>query len=163
MKLTCLSEGTSLYNPPCHLLQLNGFSLLLECPIDLSSLLNFSPIPTSPCDYDNNNKLVRAVPFYKTVVSQWDPHVIDVVLISSPYSLLGLPFLTRKPGFSKSTKIYATEAIVKIGQLMMEDLISMHIEYLSFYGPDKNSDSPDLMNGNNKKGSEFHSLMNLYS
>lgn len=32
-------------------------------------------------------------------------------------------------------QIYATEATRRIGQLMMEDLVSMHRELKQFYGP----------------------------
>ncbi|TYI24137.1 hypothetical protein ES332_A06G213200v1 [Gossypium tomentosum] len=48
--------------------------------------------------------------------------------------MLGLPFLTRTKDFS--AKIYVTEAAARIGQLMMEDLVSMHMELRQFYGPE---------------------------
>ncbi|XP_078169753.1 integrator complex subunit isoform X3 [Carex rostrata] len=142
MKLTCLSQGGGFYFPPCHIIQLCGFSLLMECPVDLSALALFSP------PFSHNNHLIRAVPWYKTVASMhlWDPSSFDAVFISSPWALLGLPFLTRKPAFSKSTKIYATEPTVRLGRLMMEELVSMHMEYVGYYGSDKKSGLPDWMN-----------------
>ncbi|KAJ4810057.1 Integrator complex subunit 9 [Rhynchospora pubera] len=151
MKLTCLSEGGGFYSPPCHILQWCGFTLLFECPVDLSALAVFSPIPTTGSSSSDNNSLIRAVPWYKTVASLhlWDPSSIDVVLISSPWALLGLPFLTRKPGFSSSTKIYATEATVRFGHLMMKELTFMHMEYVRYYGPDKKLGLPDWMNWTN--------------
>lgn len=73
----------------------------MDCPVDLSALALFSP------PFSDNNDLIRAVPCYKTVASMhlWDPSSFDAVFISSPWALLGLPFLTRKPAFSKSTKV----------------------------------------------------------
>lgn len=50
----------------------------------------------------NANALIRAEPWYKTVANLhlWNVSFIDVVLISSPYAMLGLPFLARDNGFS---------------------------------------------------------------
>ncbi|KAH7677096.1 Integrator complex subunit 9 protein [Dioscorea alata] len=172
MKLTCLSMGRGLYCPPCHMLELCGFRVLLECPLDLSALTVFSPvIPNSATD------LIRAVPWYKSVKSLhlWDPSLIDLVLISTPYAMLGLPFLTCLHDFSG--KIYATEAVVRIGCLMMEELVSMHVEYNQFYGLDERPGCPgwmeweelkklplelrDIVMG--KDGEELGSWMPLYS
>ena len=46
--------------------------------------------------------LIFAEPWYKTVknLHLWNASFIDVVLISSPMGILGLPFLTRMKGFS---------------------------------------------------------------
>lgn len=48
------------------------------------------------------NDLIYAEPWYKTVknLHLWNTSFIDVVLISSPMGMLGLPFLTRIKGFS---------------------------------------------------------------
>lgn len=48
------------------------------------------------------NSLIHAEPWYKTVsnLRLWNVSFIDIVLISSPYSMLGLPFLARDNGFS---------------------------------------------------------------
>lgn len=68
----------------------------------------------------------------------WDPSLIDAVLISSPAGMLGLPFLARFPAFSAT--IYATEPTAKIGRLLMEDLVSMHGEYVRVYGPERDEE-----------------------
>lgn len=34
-------------------------------------------------------------------------------------------------------KIYATEVAVRIGRLLMEELVSMQAEFVQFYGPDR--------------------------
>ncbi|OMO75685.1 hypothetical protein CCACVL1_16109 [Corchorus capsularis] len=155
--LTCLSEGGGFHFPPCHMLNLSGFRILLECPLDLSSLGIFAPVPVAPephgsLDADlvfskkqkvekplDAKYLVHAVPWYKTVrnLHLWDVSFIDVVLISSPMGMLGLPLLTRTKDFS--AKVYVTEATARIGQLLMEDLVSMHMEFRQFYGPEDSS------------------------
>ncbi|XP_020592966.1 integrator complex subunit 9 homolog [Phalaenopsis equestris] len=143
MKLTCLSKGSGLHYPPCHMLEFCGLRLLLECPIDLSALNIFSPISASH-ELDLSG-FISAEPWYKTAknLHLWDVSLIDVVLISSPAGMLGMPFLTRNPRFS--AKIYATEATMKIGRFMMDDLISMHSEYVMFYGHDEKTSFPDWM------------------
>lgn len=171
MKFSCLSKGGGYHFPPCHILNICGFSILLDCPLDLSALTIFSPIPTSSksSSFDKENPscpnrsdssdleepmvrkrqkvekpldaddLIYAEPWYKTVknLHLWNVSFIDVVLISSPTGMLGLPFLTRMKGFS--AKIYVTEAAARLGQLMMEDLVSMHLEIRQFFGPDESS------------------------
>ncbi|KAL1211978.1 Cleavage and polyadenylation specificity factor subunit 3-II [Cardamine amara subsp. amara] len=161
MKLTCLSKGDGFQYPPCHMLDLCGFRILIDCPLDLLAITIFSPLP---CDVsfeasedpslDAQNPipkkqklerqltpadLVCAEPWYKTVkaLHLWEVSLIDIVLISNPMGLLGLPFLTQNPRFC--AKIYMTEATAKIGQLMMEDLVSMHMEFRCFHGPDNSS------------------------
>uniref|UniRef100_A0A5B7BS94 Beta-Casp domain-containing protein n=1 Tax=Davidia involucrata TaxID=16924 RepID=A0A5B7BS94_DAVIN len=166
MKFTCLSKGGGFHFPPCHILNICGFRVLLDFPLDLSALTIFSPISTdsytmrdeetSDCSAHksldsesvdnkrqkiekplNANNLIHAEPCYKTVknLHLWNASFIDIVLISSPMGMLGLPFLTRAKGFS--AKIYATEATARLGQLMMEDLVTMHMEFRQFYGPEE--------------------------
>ncbi|XVF82086.1 hypothetical protein PTKIN_Ptkin16aG0015800 [Pterospermum kingtungense] len=153
MKFTCLNKGDGFHFSPCHMLNVSGFRILLDCPLDLSSLAIFSSVPVAhqaheSLDTDSvkkkqktekaldANDLVHAEPWYKTVknLHLWDASFIDVVLISSPMGMLGLPFLTRTKDFS--AKIYVTEATARIGELLMEDLISMHMELRQFYGPE---------------------------
>lgn len=124
---TCLSEGRGYYFPPCHIVNISGFRVLFDCPLDLSALSVFSPLPivtSSLLDEKTSNvsvqsssnsesvrrevgesldskSLIRAEPWYKTVKSLqlWSIYSIDVVLISSPMGMLGLPFLTRLKDF----------------------------------------------------------------
>uniref|UniRef100_A0A2N9I2M8 Beta-Casp domain-containing protein n=1 Tax=Fagus sylvatica TaxID=28930 RepID=A0A2N9I2M8_FAGSY len=136
--------------------------------MDLSALTIFSPVPTGfdaeldvkVSDFQDSsssslesvarkrqkidkpldgNDLIYAVPWYKTVnnLHLWNVSFIDIVLISSPMGLLGLPFLTQMKGFS--AKIYVTEVTTRLGQLMMEDLVAMHMEFRQFYGPEVSS------------------------
>lgn len=145
-----------------------GIRILLDCPLDLSALTAFSPIPTArdclPFEETNSTEasgfldsragsgkrqktekhldaksLLFAEPWYKTVnnLHLWNASFIDVVLISSPMGILGLPFLTRMKDFS--AKIYITEVSARLGQLMMEDLVLMHDEFRQFYGPEESN------------------------
>jgi integrator complex subunit 9 len=129
---TCLSKGGGFQFPPCHMLNVCGVRILFDCPLDLSALTIFSPVPTgfdvavddqkaallqicSTSDSEsvtqkrqkiekpfNVNDLICAVPWYKTVrnLHLWNVSFIDIVLISSPMGMLGLPFLTQMKGFS---------------------------------------------------------------
>ncbi|KAK3419328.1 hypothetical protein EUGRSUZ_H05129 [Eucalyptus grandis] len=146
---TCLSRGRGFYFPQCHMLSVRGFRILIYCPLDLSPLTAFAPIPpgfsavqdeedfghsvdkSDGCESGNEERedtenpmnakaFIRSEPWYETVASLhlWNLSFIDVVLISSPTRMLGLPFLTRAKGFS--AKVYVTEAAVKLGKLMME-------------------------------------------
>ncbi|KAK1669073.1 hypothetical protein QYE76_057232 [Lolium multiflorum] len=139
MKLTCLAvPGSSggYHVPASHLLELEGLRLLLDCPVDLSALAAFAPLPLDTGSGDAGD-LIRAVPYY------WSPAAaaaanaggVDAVLVSSATGMLGLPFLTRLPSFA-NTKVYATEVAARIGKLMMLDLVEMHFEFVRYYGPD---------------------------
>lgn len=132
---TCLSKGDGFQYPPCHMLNLCGFRILIDCPLDLSSITIFSPVPYDvgfeaseypsdvPLDAHNpiqkKQKLERqltpadlvcAEPWYKTVkaLHLWEVSLIDIVLISNPMGLLGLPFLTQNPGFSAKVNVFRT-------------------------------------------------------
>lgn len=53
---------------------------------------------------DANTELINAVPWYKTVtnfpISDLEASLIDVVVVSTPSGMLGLPFLARTKNFS---------------------------------------------------------------
>ncbi|XP_073123404.1 uncharacterized protein [Henckelia pumila] len=100
-----------------------------------------TPRTVKPLD---SSSFIQAEPFYKFVkdLLLWEISFVDIVLISSPMGMMGLPFLTRNRHFS--AKVYVTEATSRIGQLMMEDLVTMHKEYRQFYGPE-NSGAPQWM------------------
>ncbi|CAH9077262.1 unnamed protein product [Cuscuta epithymum] len=145
MKFTCLSKGQGYHFPPCHFLNVCGFQVLFDCPLDLSSLSIFSPLPTDPPFLSDGTSLIHAEPWYKTVerLNLINKSFIDVVLITSPMGLLGLPYLTREKDFS--AKIYATEAAARLGQLIMQDLVAIHMEMRQFYGVEE-ACFPELMN-----------------
>ncbi|KAF8015734.1 hypothetical protein BT93_H1306 [Corymbia citriodora subsp. variegata] len=172
MRLRCgLSRGKGFYFPPCHMLSVCGFRILIDCPLDLSALAVCAPIPPTAvqdeedsersvdesggCESGNGERedtakpmnakaLICLEPWYKTVVNLhlWNLLFIDVVLISSPAGMLGLLFLMRAEGFS--AKVYVTEVAAKLGKLMMGDLVSMHVKFRQFSGSEEFS-SPHWM------------------
>lgn len=126
---TCLSKGGGFQFPPCHILDVFGCRILIECPLDLSALMIFSPVPTDFYTHEeasndpshevldkeyvaqkrqkiekplDANNLIFAEPWYKTVshLHLWNASFIDVVLVSSPMGMLGLPYLTQIKDFS---------------------------------------------------------------
>ncbi|KAI3740443.1 hypothetical protein L2E82_30872 [Cichorium intybus] len=183
---TSLSQNKGFNLPSCHMVNLSGFHILFDCPLDLSSLTIFSPISTILHEhtFDSSSfkkildsyNLIPLEPYYKTIERGhlWNVSLIDVVLISSPMGMLGLPFLTCTKGFS--AKIYATEATTRVSEFMMKDLITMHMEYKQLYGHEDNN-FLQLMNWENletfpseikdiilgKDGTELGSWMPLYS
>lgn len=143
------------------MLNICGFRIQFDCPVDFSALPIFSPVPfdfdvlsdkelSSHPGHDSLNlenvseektekpldvgSLIKAEPCYKIIknLCLWNPSFTNIVLISSPMGMLGLPFLTREKGFS--AKIYATEATTRLGKIMMDDLVAMHMEFKQFYG-----------------------------
>nr|CAB3479190.1 unnamed protein product [Digitaria exilis] len=173
---TCLSTtggGGSYHSPASHLLELEGLRFLLDCPIDLTALAAFSPVPLT----GDAGGLIRAVPRYLSPAAAAAAKVggVDAVLVSSATGMLGLPFLTRLPGFAH-TKIYVTEVAARTGKLMMGELVEMHREFVRYYGPDT-GELPRWMEGEKlnellsmlekavtvDKGYDLSSLMPLYS
>uniref|UniRef100_A0A0D9VRT0 26S proteasome non-ATPase regulatory subunit 4 homolog n=1 Tax=Leersia perrieri TaxID=77586 RepID=A0A0D9VRT0_9ORYZ len=136
---TCLDTGGDggYYTPASHLLEMEGLRILLDCPVDLSALAAFSPVPLGVSSGDAED-LIRAVPYYRspTAVAAAEAGGVDAVLVSSATGLLGLPFLTRLPGFV-NTKVYVTEVAARMGRLMMTELVDMHREFVRCYGPDR--------------------------
>ncbi|KAM3334650.1 hypothetical protein ACQJBY_029220 [Aegilops geniculata] len=158
MILTCVATpgsggGGGYHTPASHLLEVEGVRLLLDCPVDLSALAAFAPVPLG-ADSGDAGDLIRAVPHY------WSPAAaaaakaggVDAVLVSSATGMLGLPFLTRLPSFANS-KVYVTELAARIGKLMMGELVEMHSEFVRYYGPDTDG-TPKWM-----QGEKLHNLL----
>lgn len=104
-------------------MDISGVWVLFDYPMDLSSITIFTPCHVDSyatandgnisCSYQKivdvesneekrGNGLIYAEPRYRTVKNllSWNISFIDVVLISSPVGMLGLPFLTRNEEFS---------------------------------------------------------------
>lgn len=71
----------------------------------------------------DENSLIRAEPRYKMIKNLllWDASFIDMVLITSPMGMLGLPYLTRNRYFSaKVPNLYYRRFILQfffLGQI----------------------------------------------
>uniref|UniRef100_A0A8D8R2H2 Cleavage and polyadenylation specificity factor subunit 2 n=1 Tax=Cacopsylla melanoneura TaxID=428564 RepID=A0A8D8R2H2_9HEMI len=101
IKMTALS-GTMDESPPCYLLQVDEFRILLDCGWDELFSMDFV------------KELKRHV------------HHIDAVLLSYPdVSHLGaLPYMVGKCGLS--CPVFATIPVYKMGQMFMYDLFQSH-------------------------------------
>ncbi|KAI5707247.1 hypothetical protein M8J76_009849 [Diaphorina citri] len=97
IKMTSLS-GTMDESPPCYLLQVDEFKILLDCGWDEMFSMDFV------------KELKRHV------------HHIDAVLLSYPdvAHLGALPYMVGKCGLS--CPIFATIPVYKMGQMFMYDL-----------------------------------------
>ncbi|KAM0923025.1 hypothetical protein ACQ4PT_005796 [Festuca glaucescens] len=179
MKLTCLAapgSGGSYHTPASHLLEMEGLRLLLDCPVDLSALAAFAPLPLG-ADFGDAGDLICAVPYYWSLAAAVAAKEggVDAVLVSSATGMLGLPFLTRLPSFA-NTKVYVTEVAARIGKLMMVELVQLHSEFVRYYGPDMDG-TPKWMEGEKlskllsllqktgikDEGNDLSPLMPLYS
>ena len=141
MRFYSLSDNP---NKPCSVLQFKQVSIMLDCGLDLSSSLNFLPLPvvekgvTLPlhnpdlvdgelreCGGSGGTVLVDSEPeFIPPQEELFCFSDIDTILISNYTCMLALPFITEKTGFRG--KVYATEPSVLLGRIFMEEML----EYL---------------------------------
>ena len=134
---------------PCMVLKLKDITIMLDCHLDMSPLLNY--LPTPPIDSkkwtslrqwmssDVKHSLGTETNLYEVsgrvfidsmpeVCTPQDGLVdfasIDVILISNFFNILALPFITQYSGFGG--KVLATEPTLEIGRLLMEELVTLH-------------------------------------
>ncbi|KAM9062539.1 integrator complex subunit 9 isoform X2 [Sarcophilus harrisii] len=142
MKLYSLSGHPTL---PCNVLKFKSTTIMLDCGLDMTSTLNFLPLPLvqSPrlsnlpgwALKDGNTFLdkelkecsghvfVDSVPeFCLPETELIDLSTVDVILISNYHCMMALPYITEHTGFTGT--VYATEPTVQIGRLLMEELVN---------------------------------------
>ncbi|CAG7668628.1 unnamed protein product [Allacma fusca] len=127
---------------PCGILKWRGLTIMLDCSLDITTILNFLPLPLAGsskfnfaphfqnfrnavekelCEV-NGSVLVDSTPLFGVPTeSSVDISEIDVILVSNSFSILALPFFTEHPNFHGS--VYATEPTVNIGRFFMEELV----------------------------------------
>nr|CAD2177818.1 unnamed protein product [Meloidogyne enterolobii] len=126
---------------PCILLKFDHLHVLLDCIVGMDSLTSFLPCPlvrsnriswqkkVHPYGKDvipilkqiNDLVYVELTPEMRTVkFKDIDPSSLDAILISNSSSFIALPFITEGTGFKGV--VYATEPIVQLSKLLMEDL-----------------------------------------
>eukprot|EP00850_Spirogloea_muscicola_P003182 SM000012S25444 [mRNA] locus=s12:1173723:1178319:- [translate_table: standard] len=125
-----------------------GRRFLLDCPLQLPTLLRFLPTqlpPTAPADRDLQPPLppffARAggtvfvdgepryrPPFDRSLV---DPSTIDIVLVSSAAAMTALPYLVLDPAFKG--RVLATIPSVHVARLLMQGLVALHAEFARLY------------------------------
>jgi integrator complex subunit 9 len=122
---------------PCHVLSFKELLIMLDCGLNVSTVLNFLPLPLvqsskfsflpnwTPRDENQeiNGELkdccgrvfVDSAPeFLPPLDKIIDFSEIDVILISNYMNMLALPFITEGTGFSGV--VYATEPTLQIGR-----------------------------------------------
>uniref|UniRef100_A0A8C7IZR6 Integrator complex subunit 9 n=1 Tax=Oncorhynchus kisutch TaxID=8019 RepID=A0A8C7IZR6_ONCKI len=121
MKLYCLSGHPTL---PCNVLKFKSTTIMLDCGLDTTSVLQFLPLPLvhSP----RLSKLPGWVSKDGTINLEkkelLDLSTIDVILISNYHCMMALPYITEHTGFTGT--VYATEPTLQIGRLLMEELVN---------------------------------------
>ncbi|KAK2721731.1 integrator complex subunit 9-like isoform X2 [Artemia franciscana] len=130
---------------PCFLLKIQGITIMLDCPLDVSAGLNFIPLHLIPPESDSSTPwcgqdgtehhelreiqgrvFVDGVMEFGLPLDTLVPYSeIDVILISNYQNILALPYITEETGFSGC--IFATEPTIQIGRLYMEELLS-HVQ-----------------------------------
>uniref|UniRef100_A0A3B5LKL4 Integrator complex subunit 9 n=1 Tax=Xiphophorus couchianus TaxID=32473 RepID=A0A3B5LKL4_9TELE len=142
MKLYCLSGHPTL---PCNVLKFKSTTIMLDCGLDTTSVLNFLPLPLvhsprlsklpgwiSKDGSINLEKELKECAGRVFVDSQpefclperelLDLSTIDVILISNYHCMMALPYITEHTGFTGT--VYATEPTLQIGRLLMEELVN---------------------------------------
>ncbi|XP_039593987.1 integrator complex subunit 9 [Polypterus senegalus] len=141
MKLYCLSGHPTL---PCNVLKFKSTTIMLDCGLDMTSVLNFIPLPlvhssrlsTLPSWImkDGNSILekgfkdcagrvfIDSLPeFCLPEKELLDLSTIDVILISNYHCMMALPYITEHTGFTGT--VYTTEPTLQIARLLMEELV----------------------------------------
>uniref|UniRef100_A0A669CYH6 Integrator complex subunit 9 n=2 Tax=Oreochromis TaxID=8139 RepID=A0A669CYH6_ORENI len=142
MKLYCLSGHPTL---PCNVLKFKSTTIMLDCGLDTTSVLNFLPLPlvhsprlsklpgwVSKDGTINLGKELKECAGRVFVDAQpefclperelLDLSTIDVILISNYHCMMALPYITEHTGFTGT--VYATEPTLQIGRLLMEELVN---------------------------------------
>ncbi|XP_067944009.1 integrator complex subunit 9-like [Watersipora subatra] len=146
MRLFSLSSET---NRPCYVLKFKDTNMMLDCGLDLNTLLHFMPVfnvqskasnaigtrllqgnktGTSgavPCNIKdcNGTPLFDSEPMVSLPETDAvDLSGLDAIIISNYLSMLALPFITEETGFRGT--IYATDPTVQTGRHLMEELIA---------------------------------------
>ncbi|XP_061741824.1 integrator complex subunit 9-like isoform X1 [Nerophis ophidion] len=142
MKLYCLSGHPTL---PCNVLKFKSTTIMLDCGLDTTSVLNFLPLTlihsqrlsklpgwVSKDASLNLEKELKECAGRVFVDSQpefclperelLDMSTVDVILISNYHCMMALPYITENTGFTGT--VYATEPTLQIGRLLMEELVN---------------------------------------
>uniref|UniRef100_A0A2K5E3K7 Integrator complex subunit 9 n=1 Tax=Aotus nancymaae TaxID=37293 RepID=A0A2K5E3K7_AOTNA len=121
MKLYCLSGHPTL---PCNVLKFKSTTIMLDCGLDMTSTLNFLPLPLvqSPRLSNLPGWSLKDGNAFLDKTELIDLSTVDVILISNYHCMMALPYITEHTGFTGT--VYATEPTVQIGRLLMEELVN---------------------------------------
>jgi integrator complex subunit 9 len=142
MKLYCLGLDPS---SSCFLLKIHHVCVLLDCGLELASLLTFLPdglkdslnseefkksLPSLNFKQIGANTYINSAPkFHLPQLSLIDISSVDAIVITNFYNILALPYITEYTGFKG--KIYATEPTIQMGSLLMHELVNFHQSYIN--------------------------------
>jgi len=144
MRLHVLNKHPS---SPCIILKYKDLTVLLDCHLDLSTLLHFLPCPSINSTKLDNLKHWASLEVKQQIGTETNlvetagrlfidsvPEIctpedglvdyasIDVILLTNYCNVLALPFITEYSGFNG--KILATEPTLQLGRLYMEELVA---------------------------------------
>ncbi|PNI68037.1 INTS9 isoform 11, partial [Pan troglodytes] len=128
---------------PCNVLKFKSTTIMLDCGLDMTSTLNFLPLPLVQSPRLSNlpgwslkdgnafldkelkecsgHVFVDSVPeFCLPETELIDLSTVDVILISNYHCMMALPYITEHTGFTGT--VYATEPTVQIGRLLPSPL-----------------------------------------
>uniref|UniRef100_A0A8C5I3W0 Integrator complex subunit 9 n=1 Tax=Gouania willdenowi TaxID=441366 RepID=A0A8C5I3W0_GOUWI len=136
MKLYCLSGHPTL---PCNVLKFKSTTIMLDCALDTTSVLNYLPLPlvhSSSCDCVECDVFLQELKecagrlfvdsqpeFCLPEKELLDLSTIDVILISNYHCMMALPYITEHTGFTGT--VYATEPTLQIGRYATAHLMQM--------------------------------------
>nr|XP_055204295.1 integrator complex subunit 9 isoform X4 [Gorilla gorilla gorilla] len=117
----CLSGHPTL---PCNVLKFKSTTIMLDCGLDMTSTLNFLPLPLvqSPRLSNLPGWSLKDGNAFLDKTELIDLSTVDVILISNYHCMMALPYITEHTGFTGT--VYATEPTVQIGRLLMEELVN---------------------------------------
>uniref|UniRef100_A0A2K6GN23 Integrator complex subunit 9 n=1 Tax=Propithecus coquereli TaxID=379532 RepID=A0A2K6GN23_PROCO len=117
----CLSGHPTL---PCNVLKFKSTTIMLDCGLDMTSTLNFLPLPLvqSPRLTNLPGWSLKDGSAFLDKTELIDLSTVDVILISNYHCMMALPYITEHTGFTGT--VYATEPTVQIGRLLMEELVN---------------------------------------
>uniref|UniRef100_A0A6B2KZR5 Beta-Casp domain-containing protein n=1 Tax=Arcella intermedia TaxID=1963864 RepID=A0A6B2KZR5_9EUKA len=133
MKFICIGSNPG---ASCFLLKLKHTTILLDCGIELSSILSFFPYkptkdlqPSKPNSSSDvliqigSNLFINDIHLKYHIPSTdlLDLQSIDIILISNFHNMLALPYFTEFCGFTG--KMIATEPTIQIGRQLMRELV----------------------------------------
>ncbi|KAI8592701.1 beta-lactamase-like protein [Geranomyces variabilis] len=112
---------------PCILLDFQQMSFLLDCALQMLRPRTGEDDKETAVWDPVMSAAASAVRFAVPPIAAVAP-VLETVLISNPYNMLALPFLTEYTQFGGT--VYATEPTVEFGRLLMEDLVHSYARHL---------------------------------
>lgn len=112
----------------CYLLKFNHLRILIDCGLELGSLLNFTPSSLKEGGNAEHKKDILScfkdiggavyvdstAKLHLPQLSLVDMSSVDALIVTNCYNMLALPYITEYTNFKG--KIYATEPTIQLGR-----------------------------------------------